>query len=138
MFYRYTGRKNPMSDYGHAMFAEDQNSVGNGCYGSNLYLYNGTNGIVVSELEATIKTAWQECQEDEDFGSLCDEYFTSLSADEVYNSFNPDDIVNSADGYDSRELMTWLWEKVIEPNEIQAIITNDGAVVFDSALITEG
>lgn len=132
MFYRCTNSDSPISQWGHAMFTDNLERVDH--YGENVYTFDGNSAIHIAELEQQIVTAWNECQESGEFGQLCDEYYESLSAEEIFNTFNPDNIVNSAEGWDT-ELVVWFWEFIAEPNGIMAVLTNDGAVVFDIELI---
>ena len=55
-------------------------------------------------------------------------------AEDIYNEFNPEDIVMSAGAWDS-ELVTWFGDVILAKHDIKAVITNDGAIVFDPALI---
>lgn len=135
LYYRGTLSNNPMSEWGHAMFVDNfENSYcGRGCD----WTFEGTLATPITELKEAIISAWNQYLEDGYFGGFINndnDYYTTLTAEEVYNSFNPYDIVNSAEGYDDT-LVTWLWEMVLEPNNIYAVTTNDGAVVFDESLI---
>lgn len=137
-YYRFTNSVGPMSDWGHAMFTDDdQRTEG---YGNNkfIFVYDGENAVNITKLKKDITETWQEdCQEGfyGDFGGMCDEdYWSKIDAEDIYNSFNPIDIVDTADAWDS-ELTTWIWERVLDPMGINAIITNNGCIVFDSNLI---
>ena len=57
--------------------------------------------------------------------------------EDIVELFNPDNIVNSAGGWDDEDLVSWLWEYVLDPNNIDAVITYDGAVVFNKNLIKQ-
>lgn len=131
-YYRFTNKNTPMSDWGHAMFAEERYRVEH--YGENEYWLDKAHTVSIFDLEEEIKTAWNKCKEEEYFGDLYDEYYQSLSAEEVFDSFAPEDIVNSAEGYDC-ELVVWLWQFILEPKGIMAVRTPDGAVCFDESLI---
>lgn len=63
------------------------------------------------------------------------EYELSIKLKDLLNSFNPADIVNSAEAWDNGELVQWIHEQILEPNNIYAVITNNGAIVFDKDLI---
>lgn len=132
MYYRCTNSDSPMSDWGHAMFADSLERVDH--YGKNVFVFDGQGAVNIYDLEDKIRQAWAKSQESGDFGEMYDEYYQSLSADEVFESFAPADIVNSAEGYDC-DLVVWLYQMVLEPNGIYAVITPDGAVVFDETLI---
>lgn len=134
LYHRYTNSDTPMSDWGHAMFVDDQSSEH---YGSNHYTFTpDAKAKEISSIEDLITTAWSQCKENDDFGELNDGYYQSLSASEVFESFNPSDIVNSAAGWDC-ELMVWFWQFVAEPNDIMSVLTDDGAIVFDQDLINK-
>lgn len=133
-YHRYTNSNSPMSDWGHAMFAYgDEHRTDN--YGANHYTYDGTDGVNIQDIEQAIKDAWAECQETGHFGFL-PESDQDLTAEEVYQSFNPENIVDGAQGWDC-DLACWFWEFVAEPNDIMAVITQDGAILFDEALIAK-
>lgn len=130
-YYRWTRTSNPMSDWGHAMFADADDRWS----GAFCHILNSSDCTPISTLMDDIKVAWTTCQADEYFGqTYLDEYTTSLDADDVAQLFDPEDIVNSAGGWDS-ELVCWFWEFVAEPNGILAVSTNDGAVAFDATVI---
>ena len=133
MYYRYANKNNKMSDFGHAMFAIDTESIED-CYGDTLYTYDGTDGVKIEDIKDKIINAWNECLKD-GFDIFNDDYFENLDAETIYNMFNPSDIVMSAEGWDNAFTVTWFWEYVAEPNNINAIITQDGAIVFDEDLI---
>lgn len=136
MWYRYTNKNNPMSDFGHAMFSDNLDSI-QGAYGQNLFTYNGANSVTIDSLKDIIIKAWEQCQE-EGFSYPNDDYYESLDAETIYNMLNPDDIVDSAEGWDSSFMITWFWQYIAEPNNIKAVITNDGTIVFDEDLIVRG
>lgn len=130
MYHRFTSKDTPMSDWGHAMFAEDRDMVAQ-CYGSNEYLYDGKAGIDIADLKDAITQAWEE---DAETGMLPVGY-EDLDAETAYGCFNPDDIVMSAGAWDCGEALEWFCERIAEPMGIPAVITSDGAIVFDADLI---
>lgn len=134
-YYRFTESQSPMSNWGHAMFAEKMDSVEH--YGKNLYTLNASVAVNVEDLKESITAAWEACKENEYFGSTMDTYYEQLTAEEVYNLLNPADIVNSAEGYDC-DIVQWFWDYVLEPQGIMAVRTQDGAVCFDETLIEKG
>lgn len=142
MYYRYTHNSDTaMSDWGHAMFADKVDHIGDG-YGPFAWVYGGEGAVAISSLHDAIVAAWAaEVEQYNDRGC----YFgrngedltyelDNLDAETVFDSFNPDRIVDSADGWDS-DLMIWLYHTVLEPAEIVAVTTCDGAIVFDRNLI---
>lgn len=130
-YYRFSNSQNPMSEWGHAMFAENRDSVQH--YGDNEYHFNGEKGINIEDLHDLIVNAWEKTVE---YG-LEPIGFEEMEAEEIYNEFNPDDIVMSAQAWDCTELLEWFCENVAIPNDIQAVVTNDGAIVFEEELIQE-
>lgn len=129
MFYRYTKSTNPMSDWGHAMFVN--NPYTSDQYGPNCWTYDGSNGVDINDLRDVIISTWDA---DTESGRILNYTDIETTGEDIFSSFNPSDIVSSADTYDS-ELVTWLWERVLEANSIDAVITADGAIVFDESLI---
>ena len=145
-YYRYTNsNNNPMSDWGHAMFADSVEKVS--ChtqYGHNAWTFEPTeNTKHIDDLANEIKEAWIEEQ------SLYEErgYYSSsngdditfwldeeLDADELISLLNPTDIVNSADGWDS-DLGIWFYAKIAEKMNLDAVLTDDGAVVWSTETI---
>lgn len=135
LYYRGTDTINPMSDWGHAMFADNYDNA----YTLRDYAwsFDGSLATPIEDLKDQITAAWNEYLSNGYFNGFTtedNEYYLTLSADEVYDCFNPADIVDSAGAYDS-VLVCWLCEAVLMPNDIYAITTNDGAVVFDENLI---
>lgn|SRR5699024_7528077 len=128
MYYRFSNSDNPMSDWGHAMFVDNEFSSEG--YGDILYTYDGTDGINIEDLHDIIINEWNRTVDNglEPIG------FKEIDAEDIYNEFNPEDIVMSAGAWDS-ELVTWFGDVILAKHNIKAIITNDGAIVFDPTLI---
>ena len=130
MYYRFTQTENPMSDYGHAMFVlDDRDRVDN--YGKYEHHYDGGGGVKIEDLYEAITAAWEGAEEWERIKTISPQ----LTAEEVCEMFTPEDIVDSANGFDNGEAMQWLWEQVLDGPGIMAVITPDGAIVFDEKLI---
>jgi len=140
-YYRFTNSDSPMSNWGHAMFSANRDKVEN--YGVNEFVFTSTkdNRRTIKSLKSLIIKTWKYDQKNGftgDFGNGCtDNYYYSVDATYVYNSFNPSNIVETADAWDS-ELYQWFWERIAEPNEIMAVTTQNGAIVFDTGLIAKG
>ena len=130
MYYRFTHSRNPMSDYGHAMFAANRDRVSGGTYGRREHHYDGHDGVRIEDMYSLIRAAWED-----EAARPADAYYAGLTDEQVCQCFSPVDIVDGADGFDSGEMTQWLWERVCEPEGVMAIITPDGAVVFDPDLI---
>lgn len=129
MYYRHAKEASAMSDWGHAMFVDHKDAWIDG--GIN-YIYDGKDSVDISELEDTLKAAWNESLESGDFDDM---YMADITAEEAFASFSPEDIIMSAQAWDNEDMVQWIWEKVLEPNSIYAVTTPDGAVVFDENLI---
>ena len=135
MYYRGTLTENPMSEWGHAMFAE---SFENAYTGQDMHnwQYDGESGIDINDMRNEIINAWNE---DVESGAIWNWNFPDtvldFEAEDIFEMFNPRNIVDSADGYDDGTTLQWLCDRIVIPNDIRAIITYDGAVVFDAALI---
>jgi len=118
-----------MSDYGHAMFTDDKDRVEN-CYGKYEHHYDGQGGVKIEDLYVAITEAWDNT-DDWDKPYFC----PPVTAEDVCEMLTPDDIVDSAQGFDDGPLVQWFWENVLDGPGIFAVITPDGAVVFDADLI---
>lgn len=130
MYYRFTSKTTPMSDYGHAMFVESRESVEYG-YGENEWVYDGNEATNIESIKDIIINKWEESNS---FG-LIPYHLESLTGEEAYTFFNPDDIVMSAEAWDDGEALEWFCDNIAIPMDIKSVITNDGAIVFDSDLI---
>lgn len=129
-YYRFTNR-GPMSDWGHAMFSDNEDSVGH--YGANKYTYDGLGAVDIRDLKDLFDAEWNLSAEN----GLLPQGYEEMGAEEIFGAFNPDDIVMSAQAWDDPELSTWFCENIAIGNDIKAVITNDGCIVFDEDLIKE-
>lgn len=136
---RWTNSKSGVGRAGYGMFARSSTSdrvIGRGSrFGDTLYIYYGKDGTEIDALYDQIAEAWNE---DVENGDLPDDLVyegETFSGDEWAQGFNPTDIVDSAANFDNESAISWLWERVLEPNDIYAVITSDGAIVFDESLI---
>ena len=128
MYYRFYNDKSPLCEYGYAMFVEnDRDSVSG--YGPSEYHYDGTDGVKIEDLYAAITEAWEENYEVRPVDSM------ELTAGEVCECFTPDNIVDGANGFDDGKLVQWLWENVLDHMSIFAVLTPEGAIVFDEEMI---
>lgn len=133
--YRFSNSDSPMSEMGHAMFADSEGSVEH--YGRNRYVTDARQLTSFDDVKPLIEMAYDEAAAD-DFDSMknfdIDEY--SYQDKEAFvNSFDPEDIIDNADGYDNPGMNAWLYEYVLEPNGIAGIRTQNGGVVYDESLI---
>lgn len=137
LYYRRTTRLNPISDWGHAMFADNIDKIEG--YGKYLWSIDSKHCIPISKLRSEIIKKWKYDQKhgfEGDFGgqvSPRSEYY-KISPETIADSFDPEDIVDHADAWDS-DLMVWFWERIAYPKNIMAISTYDGAICFDTSLI---
>jgi len=129
MYYRRAKEASAMSDWGHAMFVDHEDAWIDG--GIN-YIYDGTGATDISDLEDVIKDAWSESLKNGDFD---DTFMADITVEDAFKSFAPEDIIMSAEAWDDGDMVQWIWNKVLEPNGIYAVITPDGAIVFDESLI---
>ena len=135
--YRYTNRESPMSDFGHAMFVDNEySSEMYGREGANRYIVDQNNLRDISDFYDEIAEKISEQYENGTLPLEIDSIIESgTSADDIARSFNPDDIVMSADAWDNGDLTQWFYENIAEPNDVYGFKTNDGAIVFDENMI---
>jgi hypothetical protein len=136
MYYRTVKKSNsPMSDWGHAMFSDHIDPW----QGEPNYTYDGSQAVNVLDLSDEIKAKWNQCLEDGYFGDSIDPNaeaaMLGVSADDAADQFAPKDIISSAQAFDDADWTTWFCENIVEPNGIKAVLTPDGAIVFDESLI---
>lgn len=137
LYYRYTDKNNPMSDWGHAIFAANQDKVIN--YGNNGYTLDGSITVDIYDLKELIIsefTDWQEANKENNWDDIY--YFAhKITPEKFFKSFAPADIVSCAEAYDHDFYITWLWENICLPYNIMAIHTPDGAVCFNESIINK-
>ena len=136
LYYRYTDKNTPMSDWGHAMFVDDPYKTAS--YGDYCWTLDSKHCTPIENIRQLIIDTWEYDKKhgfSGDFYYNCDcDYFAQFSGEEIYKMLNPADIVKSAEGWDS-DLVVWFWERIAEPNDIMAVSTQDGAVCYDEKLI---
>lgn len=136
-YFRFTNKQNPMSDFGHAMFAKNRDAV-SGVYGKNEFTVKGNDLVDVNDLKSAIKEAWENRDLSRSMNATDAKYYDQLTANDIIDELtNIDDIVNSAKGYDDKSLTQWFYDAVVEPKGIKGIKTSDGAVVFDESIIND-
>lgn len=129
MLYRRTHTQKPMSRSGHAMFTKDADRIGS--YGAHLWGFDETQATNIEDLKGAIIDAWEEEMESEE----SDYDLPKISGEEAYTCFDPSDIVMSAEAYDDEDVNAWLWDTILDPEEIMAVCGDDWAVVYDEELI---
>lgn len=133
--YRFSDTSDPMSDWGHAMFSDIEGRVEH--YGENKFTVKESELASFEDIAELIDKAYEEDKADgfrmmRSFG--IDENIYNNKA-EFIESFNPVDIVDSAEGYEDAAMNMWLYETVLEPNDIKGIRTQNGGVVYDESII---
>lgn len=134
LYFRRTRGASPDNGTGHMMFASDRDSIGH--YGKTLHTFNDASpsaaGRIVDASDprfmAEVARAFRSDPE------IVAEYGRK-SIGQLVRETNPDDIVNSAGLWDNLSLTEKVWGRVLAPRGIHAVRTNDGAIVFDPALV---
>lgn len=132
--YRFYSSDDPMSRAGYAMFADEPDRAGSGYGGDKKRAFSVEESSLtdISNIKEKIIEARHNTDENtpwelEDYEDVSDDSFAEL--------FDPEDIVDSAAAYDDESLVSWLWNNVLEPNDIAGIKTSDGAVAFSPDII---
>lgn len=132
--YRFYSSDDPMSRAGYAMFADEPDRAGSGYGGDEKRAFSveessltDISDIKEKIIEARHKTDENTPWELEDYEDVSDDSFAEL--------FDPEDIVDSAAAYDDESLVSWLWNNVLEPNDIAGVKTSDGAVAFSPDIV---
>jgi hypothetical protein len=112
------------------MFAEDIESVAR-AYGKNLFGYDGKKAIDVDKILDDVRVALEEDQPE----FLDWDAMGTADLEDYLSYLNPEKIVDSAEAWDDPEFVEWFVDRFVEKEGIQAVLTNDGAVVFDEKLI---
>ncbi len=133
LHHRYTNAKTADNGLGYAMFAEDEGSVING-YGRNHYTFNiavvPKNEIVYAGSAKLKELFLSAISKRED---ILDKLQTTPEA--LSTEINPPDITNSAGLWDNLELVSLMYDEVLEPNGWKVVETDDGSLVFDMSLV---
>jgi len=132
------------NDAAYYMFVQGKDpgsySPENKGYGGHLFEYEGKNSMHIYDLKEKLVKTWNEDKENGKFGYYMDSFNADhyenidLDDDAILKLFNPDRIVDTAAGFDEPALVSWLYDRVLEPNGIEAVVTNEGAVIFDNKL----
>jgi len=137
VMHRRYKRDTPMSDWGHALFADDGDSVKH--YGDFHYTVDtarlGDKLVYADSNEFTnaLRSALDEYGDDYGLNSYQQDGQTREELIEaLVDEANPDDIVNSAGIWDS-DLVELVWNKVMEPNGWTVVKTDDGGIAFEES-----
>lgn len=123
MYYLFTNGEGPMSKWGHAVLLQDREAASK--KGQHGYTYDGTGGVNIECLKDDIMTKWADAPALQD-----------LTPEEAYRAFAPDDMRTNPGGYVDLVLLAWLWDHVLTPRDIVAVLIRGGAVVFDDSLLS--
>lgn len=120
----------PFNDVNYAMFTEIKNGLRNTLdalsnYGPGMWGATDKAAVPIKTIQADIVRAIRNS------GSHADYQTTAAN---LARDANPKNIVDSAGLWDNPELSNLVYEKVISPNGIRAIKTNDGLIVFDGKI----
>jgi hypothetical protein len=145
-YYRWThGEKSPMSDWGHAMFVDKYDIDMASGYGRNSWEFDPNKGNTTSfeEIKKDFSEYLRQYFEMGYYPQDIDGWFESwiygvengeFSFEEIVNGFNPNNIVDSAGAYDNTVGVGLMYD-FLEKRGIGAIVTNDGAIVYDENMI---
>ena len=135
--YRFYKAESPMSDWGHAMFADDPEAISQ--YGTQAWVVDKKELTDVNELLPEIE---RKIKEQIDNGKIYNYNFADYIEEkseaeikDIIKEFNPKDIVESAEAYDNGDFLEWLFNEVCEPKGVKGIKTDDGSIVFDQSII---
>lgn len=133
--YRFSNSNSPMSDWGHAMFSDNEGQVEH--YGKNKYTVNESELTSFEDVVPLIDKAYEDDKAN-DFSMMefygIDENIYNDKA-EFLELFDPADITDAAAAYDNSATSAWLYDTVLEPNGIKGIRTQNGGVVYDDSII---
>ena len=135
ILYRFSNSGSPMSDWGHAMFSDNEGQVEH--YGKNKYTVNESELTSFEDVVPLIDKAYEDDKAN-DFSVMefygIDENIYNDKA-EFLELFDPADITDAAAAYDNSATSAWLYDTVLEPNGIKGIRTQNGGVVYDDSII---
>ena len=132
--YRFYNGEDPMSRAGYAMFSDDPDANGSAYGGDHPKAFSVDESTLTDISDITQKIIDARHISDEKTPWILEEY-EGVSDEEFAALFDPADIVDSAAAYDDEALTSWLWDNVLEPNDIKGIKTSDGAVAFSPDII---
>jgi hypothetical protein len=134
MYFRNTQRSSPDNGTGYMMFADDADRVQH--YGKNSWVFDSDSLPGADVLDARTPEAIRKIQrvlaEDRDFVRS---FGFGASPKKLANEANPKDIVDAAGLWDSPEAVEKIYNSLIDPEMYRAVLTNNGAIVFDRSLV---
>ena len=132
--YRFYNGTDPMSEFGHAMFADNPES--NAHYGENVFSVQHDKLTDIDSLMDDITSALKADYESGDLPTdLRDAMESGYTAEDIASEFDPQDIVDGAGAWDNGDYTAWFYERIAEPRGILGVKTSDGAIVFDRTII---
>ena len=127
----------PDNGTGYMMFVTGRKRDHIESYGDIEWVFDGSDTPHIETLRNKIISQWIADQED-NFDScqrMMPEWEGSIEAETLVSELNPINIVDQAWAWDNQIIVGWLWDRVLEPAGIDAVLTDDGAIVFESELV---
>ena len=121
-----TNPDSPLEGADYAMFASGKGNYSAleriDHYGAEKWTVSPEGAVDANDLLDDIAEAFQRRGLDVEYG---------VSARELAESVNPSDIVDSAGIWDDQNLVSVIWDDVLEPRGIAKVKTDDGLILFD-------
>lgn len=134
VYFRNTQKATPDNGTGYMMFSDDADRVQH--YGPNSWAFDSDSLPAADVLDARTPEAIRKIQrlfaEDLDFVRS---FGRGASPKKLANEANPKDIVDAAGVWDSPEAVEKIYNGLIDPEMYRAVLTNNGAIVFDRSLV---
>jgi hypothetical protein len=131
-YFRNTQGPKPFNDVPWAMFADDANAVAH--YGKNRWQFDSAALPSSEVMDAASPQAQREIARAllKDKGMLRE---LGANPKQLAREANPGNIVDSAGLWDNPDLAQAVWDNLLEPRGYRAVLTSNGAIVFDDSLI---
>lgn len=133
--YRGYSKNGALSAYGHAMFADDPDSI-SGYSGRDDARDRGFYTVMHSDLESidNLKAAIAEAWDEDAENGMTPSGYEDVTGEEIAEQFDPEDIVDSAGAWDNGELISWAFDRGLF-DDVSGVKTYDGAVAWDESII---
>mgnify|MGYP004646664969 FL=1 len=133
--YRGYSKSGALSTYGHAMFADDPDSISvysgrDDARDRGFYTVMHSDLESIDNLKAAIAEAWDEDAEN----GMTPSGYEDVTGEEIAEQFDPEDIVDSAGAWDNGELISWAFDRGLF-DDVSGVKTYDGAVAWDESII---
>lgn len=114
---------------GYAMFAKSDKPMEaaedlSRTYGGARWVARDDSAVDIKDIKKDIIRSIRSRGRNSEYGS---------TAAALTRTADPEDIINSAGFWDNRDLVSDVWEDVLEPKGIRSVKTQDGLIVFDDA-----